>query len=59
MIKAILIIVVAVVGAVMLYATTRPSALHVERSAKIQAPREQVFDRYGFRGGPRQLEKVD
>jgi hypothetical protein len=42
MIKAILIIVVAVVGAVMLYATTRPSALHVERSAKIQAPRESA-----------------
>jgi hypothetical protein len=43
MIKIILTIILAAVGAVLLYAATRPNALHVERTATIKAPPEKIF----------------
>ena len=43
MIKKILILIVVVVAAVLLFATTRPNALHVERTASIKAPAEKIF----------------
>ena len=43
MLKAIAYGVVAVVGAVLLYAATKPDTFHVQRSISIQAPPEKIF----------------
>jgi len=38
MIKIILVVVVLLVGGVLLVASTRPDALHVERATDVKAP---------------------
>jgi len=43
MFKKIAIVVLVLVVAVLAYAATRPDRLHVERSATIQAPPEEIF----------------
>jgi hypothetical protein len=43
MFKKIAIVVLVLVVAVLAYAATRPDTLHVERSAAIQAPPEEIF----------------
>ena len=43
MIKAILILILLAIAALLAYATTRPDTFKVERSAHIQAPPEKVF----------------
>ena len=43
MFKKIAIVVLVLVVAVLAYAATRPDTLHVERSATIQAPPEEIF----------------
>jgi hypothetical protein len=43
MLKAIAYSVVALVGAVLLYAMTKPDTFHVQRSISIQAPPEKIF----------------
>jgi carbon monoxide dehydrogenase subunit G len=43
MIKRILIVVIVLVAAVLVYATTRPNTLHVERATTIKAPPEKIF----------------
>lgn len=43
MFKKIAIVVLVLVVAVLAYAATRPNTLHVERSATIQAPPEEIF----------------
>ena len=42
MIKIILVVVVLLVGGVLLMASTRPDALHVERAADVKAPPEKI-----------------
>ena len=43
MLKTIAYSVVAVVGAVLLYAATKPDTFYVQRSTSIQAPPEKIF----------------
>jgi uncharacterized protein YndB with AHSA1/START domain len=43
MLKTIAYSVVALVGAVLLYAATKPDTFHVQRSISIQAPPEKIF----------------
>ena len=43
MIKIILVVIVLLVGGVLLVASTRPDALHVERAADVKAPPEKIF----------------
>jgi hypothetical protein len=43
MIKIILVVVVLLVGGVLLVASTRPDALHVERAVDVKAPPEKIF----------------
>src|SRR5437763_15869265 len=43
MIKIILLVVVAFVAAILLFALTRPNSLHVERAASIKAPPDRIF----------------
>lgn len=43
MLKKILLIVVVLIACVLLYATTRPDTMHVERTATINAPPEKIF----------------
>jgi hypothetical protein len=43
MLKKIAYSVLAVVGALLLYAATKPDTFHVQRSINIQAPPEQIF----------------
>ncbi len=43
MLKTIAYSVVAVVGALLLYAATKPDTFHVQRSINIQAPPEKIF----------------
>ena len=43
MFKKVTLAVVALVGAVLVYAATRPDSLHVQRSAIVNAPPEKVF----------------
>jgi len=43
MLKKIAYSVVALVGAVLLYAATKPDTFHVQRSINIQAPPEKIF----------------
>lgn len=43
MLKTLLLIVLAAIALVLLYATTRPDTFRVERSAQIQAPPGRVF----------------
>ena len=43
MLKTIVYSVVALVGAVLLYAATKPDTFHVQRSISIQAPPERIF----------------
>jgi carbon monoxide dehydrogenase subunit G len=43
MLKTLLLIVLAAIAVVLLYATTRPDSFRVERSAQIQAPPGRVF----------------
>src|SRR6188768_151883 len=43
MLKKIAYSVVAVVGALLLYAATKPDTFHVQRSINIQAPPEKIF----------------
>ena len=43
MIKIILVVIVLLVGGVLLVASTRPDALHVERAADVKAPPERIF----------------
>lgn len=43
MLKRIAYSVVALVGAVLLYAATKPDTFHVQRSISIQAPAEKIF----------------
>lgn len=43
MIKIIVLVLVALVAAVLLFALTRPNALHVERTTSIKAPPERIL----------------
>ena len=43
MLKTIAVSVVALVGALLLYAATKPDTFHVQRSISIQAPPEKIF----------------
>jgi len=43
MIKILLIAVVLAVGALLVYAATRPDSFRIERSATIKAPPEKVY----------------
>jgi len=43
MFKTIAIIVVALIAAVLVYASTKPDTFRVERSASIKAPPEKIF----------------
>lgn len=43
MIKTILTVVVVLIAALLAYAATRPDTLHVERSASIKAPAENIY----------------
>lgn len=43
MLKTLLLIVVAAVAVLLIYAATRPDTFRVERSAQIQAPPERLF----------------
>jgi uncharacterized protein YndB with AHSA1/START domain len=43
MIKTLLLVVLALVAAVLIYATTRPDTMRVERSARIAAPAEKLY----------------
>ncbi len=43
MFKKILIVVVVLVGAVLVYAATRPDTLHVQRATSIEAAPEKIF----------------
>jgi len=45
MLKKIAYSVVAVVGALLLYAATKPDTFRVQRSISIQAPPEKIFKR--------------
>ena len=43
MLKTLILIVVAALAGLMLYASTRPDTFRVERSTRIQAPPERIF----------------
>jgi hypothetical protein len=43
MIKKIVLAVLVLIAAVLLYAATRPDAIHVERSVVVNAPPEKIF----------------
>ena len=43
MLKTIAYSVAALVGAVLLYAATKPDTFHVQRSISIQAPPEKIY----------------
>ena len=42
MMKRVAVVLVVLIAAVLIYATTKPDTLHVERSASIQAPAEKI-----------------
>jgi len=44
MLKTIAMVIVLLIAAVLLYATTRPDTFQVQRAATIQAPPQKVFD---------------
>jgi uncharacterized protein YndB with AHSA1/START domain len=43
MIMKILIVIVAVIAAILIFAATRPNSFHVERSITIHAPADKIF----------------
>jgi len=43
MFKKIALVIVVLVAALLVYAATRPDALHVQRAASIKAPPEKIF----------------
>ncbi|MFH0344177.1 MAG: SRPBCC family protein [Chromatiales bacterium] len=43
MLRTIAIIVVVLIGAILLYAATKPEIFHVQRATRIKAPPEQIF----------------
>jgi carbon monoxide dehydrogenase subunit G len=43
MFKKIAVVIAVLVGGVLVYAATRPDALHVQRTAAIKAPPEKIF----------------
>ena len=43
MFKKIALVIVVLVAALLIYAATRPDALHVQRAASIKAPPEKIF----------------
>ncbi|MDB5970508.1 MAG: polyketide cyclase [Hydrocarboniphaga sp.] len=62
MFKTIAIILVLAVVAILIYATTRPDTLHVQRSITIKAPPETIFPQIDTLGNWRQwspYEKYD